>query len=903
MDWARLWHELVFVLRRLAGRRRAEHDLDEEIRAHLELETRENVERGMSPEEARDAALRAFGNVTLTKEESRAMWGTRSLEMLWQDVRYGLRMIARNPGFTAVVVLTLALGIGANTALFSLLDAILLRTLPVKQPEQLVVVGASVPGQPGRGSSPFSYPVFRELREKNSAFSGMFARSVTPMSMSGVGQTERVLGELVSGNFFSVLGVNPHLGRVFAEADDQTPGTHPVAVISYNFWQRRFGADPGIVGQTMSLNGYPFTVIGVAGQGFQGVEIGTAPDVRIPLMMDGQVRPVSGPPIFERRGNMWLGVMARLKPGISLAQAQAATDTAFQVAREPDVRRIKGDTPDDGSFKSLHIQLDSAKTGASSLSRQFSQPLITLMCLVGIVLLIACLNVANLLLARASTRQKEITVRLALGAGRFRLVRQLLTEGLLLSALGGALGLLFARWGTGALLSFLPQGRIPTVLEIKPDLRMLGFTLGVTLLTGLLFGLAPALQATRPNLVPALKNETVVVGNRRWELRRLLVILQVALSLVLLVGAGLFMRSLQNLKAVDDGYNPDQVVTLALDPAQSGYKLDQLRSFYALLSERVAALPGVKSATYTRNVPISGAYSRIGIEVPGYQPRPGEEMAVLFNQVDSQFFATFGTPLLRGREFNAQDTPESPKVVIVNDRLARYFFGAENPLGQRITLENYQDLEIVGVVADAKYRNLKEAAPQTAYIPFAQYGTLTQRTLCARATGDASALVTAIRREVRSLDPNLPTFNIKTFADQINESVSRERLMALLSSFVGLFALLLASLGLYGVMAYTVARRTREIGIRMALGARAGNVQWLVLRETLLLVLIGVTIGLPVASVATQLTEGLLFGLTANDPLTIALATSMMIAIAALAGYLPARRASRVDPMAALRSE
>jgi len=820
---------------------------------------------------------------------------------LFQDLRYGARMLMKSPAFTAAAVLSLALGIGANTAIFSLLDAVLLKMLPVRQPEQLVVVAAGAPGQPRRGIS-FSYPVFRELRDQNSVFSGMFGHDVLPMSMSGGGQTERVLGELVSGNFFDVLGVNPQLGRVLTEADDRTPGAHGVTVISYNFWQRRFGADPQIVGQTISLNGYPFTVIGVAARGFQGVEVGVAPDVRIPIMMNTQVRP--GPPIFENRGNMWLAVMARLKSGVSIEQAQAATDINFQIIREPDVRAIKGDSPDARMFKSARIYLDSAKTGASNLSRQFSQPLIVLMCLVGVVLLIACLNVANLLLARATMRRREIAVRLALGAGRFRLVRQLLTEGLLLSVLGGVLGMMFARWGTDVLLGFLPQGRVPTVLEIKPDLRMLGFTLGVTLLTGMLFGLAPALQATRPDLIAALKNETAVVsGNRRWELRRLLVILQVALSLVLLVGAGLFVRSLRNLKAVDDGYNTDQVVTLTLDPAQSGYKLDQLRSLYSQLSERVSALPGVKAATYTRNVPMSGRYSRIGIEVPGYQARPDEEMAVLLNQAAPQFFATFGTPLLRGRDFNARDTPDAPKVVIVNDSLARYFFGAENPLGKRITLEVYKDLEIVGVVGDAKYRSLKEPVPQTAYIPFSQYPTLTQRTLCARASGNPSTLVAAIRREVRSLDPNLPIFNVKTFADQIDESVSRERLVALISSFFGVFALLLASLGLYGVMAYSVARRAREIGIRMALGARRASVLWLVLRETLFLVLIGIAIGLPTALVATRLTEGLLFGLTATDPLTIALATLVMITIAALAGYIPARRAARVDPMMALRCE
>src|SRR5215470_5396308 len=835
-----------------------------------------------------------------------ALWLQRQRleEDMFQDLRFGVRMLMKSPGFALVAVFSLALGIGANSSVFSLLDAMLLKPLPVKQPEQLVIVNMRPAGQPGRGFSSYSYPVFREMREKNTVFSDIFARSGLQTSLSSGGQTERVLGEEVSGNFFSALGVNPLLGRLLTEEDDRTPGGSPVAVLSFNFWQRRFGADPQIVGQTISLNSYPFTVVGVTAKGFHGVEVGVAPDVRIPITMDGQVRPSPGPPIFERRGTTWLGVMARLKPDIGVAQAQAATDTIFQIFRAPDISKIKGDSPDGRIWKSLRIQLISAKTGASSLSRQFAQPLIVLTCLVGVVLLIACLNVANLLLARATMRQKEIAVRLALGAGRLRLMRQLLTEGFLLSALGGALGLIFARWGTAMLLGFLPQGRIPTALEIRPDLRMLGFTLGVTLLTGLLFGLAPALQSTRPNLIPALKNETVVVGGaRRWELRRLLVILQVALSLTLLIGAGLFARSLRNLRAVDDGYNADQVVTLALDPAQSGYNLERLRNLYNQLSERVATLPGVKTAAYTRNLPMSGSYSRFGIEAQGYQPRPGEEMAVLLNQVGPQFFATFGAPLLRGREFNEQDTPESPKVVIVNDCLARYFFGAENPLGRRITLENYKDLEIVGVVADAKYRNLKEAAPQTAYIPFSQYSALIQRTLCVRAASNASALVAAIRGEVRSLDPNLPVFNVKTFAEQINESVSRERLVALLSSFFGLFALLLACLGLYGMMAYAVARRTREIGVRMALGAQAGNVLWLVLRESLLLVLIGTAIGVPVALAAARVTKELLFGLTPNNPLTIALATLVMIAIAALAGYLPARRAAQVDPLISLRHE
>jgi predicted permease len=416
--------------------------------------------------------------------------------------------------------------------------------------------------------------------------------------------------------------------------------------------------------------------------------------------------------------------------------------------------------------------------------------------------------------------------------------------------------------------------------------------------------LAPALQATRPDLISALKNKaSVSPGGRRWELRRFLVALQVALSLILLVGAGLFVRSLQNLKSVDDGYHADQVMTMSVDPAQSGYKPEKTRLFYAQLSERVAALPGVQSSAYTRNLPMSGSYSRIGVEIPDYTPRAGEEMATLFNQISPQFFATFGTAFLSGRDFNATDTPESPKVVIVNERMAHRFFGSESPLGRRITLENYKDLEIVGVVADAKYRDLKEETPPTAYIPYSQYNPPVQRTLCVRAAGKPTEVVAALRRQVQGLDPNLPVFNVKTFADQIEESVSRERLVASLSTFFGLFALLLAALGLYGVMAYTVARRTREIGLRMALGARASDVVWLVMRETLLLALIGVVIGLPAALAATRLTEGLLFRLSPTDPWTIAGATVVMIVAATLAGYLPARRAARVDPMVALRNE
>jgi putative ABC transport system permease protein len=882
--------ELVARLRELFGDRGADREFDDEIETHLRLLTERYVRQGMSKAKAAQAARRQFGNVTLLQEAHRNMRGIRFIDTIVQDLRFGVRMLLKSKGFTAVAVLSLAVGIGANTAIFSLLDALLLKPLPVRQPEQLVFVDGL--------SFAYPDPVFPELSEKNSSFAGMFSFSSTEMTVSDGNQAEQVIGELVSGNFFYVLGVGAHLGRIFRDADDQTPGGHFVTVISYNYWRRRFGADPQIVGKKVRINNYPFTIIGVVEQGFNDVEIGTAPDLRVPMMMKREMLDhiVAAP------------VMARLKPGVGIAQAQAATDAIYQnIIRQNNLRTSAGDSPTERIF-APRIQLHSARTGVpelggAGLRSQLSQPLILLMCMVGMVLCIVCLNVANLLLSRAATRRREIAVRLAVGAGRFRLVRQLLTEGFLLSALGGALGLVFARWETQTLLGFLPKA---TTLDIKPDIRMLGFTLGVSVLTGLLFSLAPALQATRFDLISALKNDATGVagGRRRWELQRLLVALQVAILLVLLVSGMLFARSLRNLKAVDLGYTTDQIVTMQTWPDGSGYKLDQQRNFYAQWIEHVRALPGVKSATYAP-LPIRDHGYEWEIEVPGSQIPLNEKPTTLLNGITSQYFATFGIPFLRGRDFNAQDSVgdnDALKVVIVNNRFARYFFGDENPLGKRLSVGPIKNLEIVGVVGNAKLESLRETMSRTIYFPEREryFGTLR---LCVRATGDVGALVTAIRNVVHSLDPNLPVFDIKTFADHIDETLSRERLIVLLSSFFGLIALLLTALGLYGVLANTVARRTREIGVRMALGAQARNVLRLVLRETLFLVAIGIAIGLPAALAATRLIKGFLFGLSANDPLTIALAVSLILAVAALAGYLPALRATKIDPMMVLRQE
>ncbi len=813
-----------------------------------------------------------------------ALWlqPRRMEEEMFQDLRFGVRIMLKHKVLTAVAALSLALGIGANTAIFSLLDALLLKTLPVKNPEQLVFVGGLDYQYPD--------PVYREMSEKNTVFSGIFTYNWVEATVNDGSQAERVSAQLVSGDFFTVLGVGPHLGRVFTDADDQTPGAHFVTVISYDYWRGRFGADPNIVGKKISINTRPFTIIGVSAQGFNDVDVGAAAALRVPMMMKDLMQdPRNDTP-----------VMARLKPGISIEQAQVAADILFQNI----VRAYGANSLSNRYSDASRIELSSAGRGVSALELRgrYLQPLFLLLCLVGMVLLIACLNVANLLLARAAARRKEIAVRLAVGAGRFRLIRQLLTESCLLSTFGGALGLVFARTGTAVLLRYIPITR-----EIKLDLRMLGITIVVTVLTSILFGLTPALQATRFDLIPALKNDAAGTagGSRKLELRRLLVVLQVALSLVLLVCGGLFVRSFQNLKEVDLGYTSDQIVSMSLALGRSGYKTDQQRSFYQQLSERLRALPGVKSATYTNSMPLEPKpYGKEEgeFEVPGSHSPPNEKPTALGHPIAPKFFATFGIPLLSGRDFNWQDSMGEPKVIIINDSFARYFFGDENPLGKRVSVGPIKDMEIVGVVGNAKLSSLKETMSRTLYYS-AFTALLGKQKFCVRARGDAGALIAAIRNEVRQLDPNLPVYDIKTFADQIDESISRERMIALLSSFFGLFALLLAGLGLYGVMAYAVSRRTREIGIRMALGAQPGNVLWLVLRETLLLVAIGIAIGLPVALAATRLTKGLLFGLTANDPLTITLAPLVMIAIAAMAGYLPARRAAQVDPMVTLRQD
>jgi len=876
------------LLRRIAflfRRRRFHRDLDEEMQFHLEMKEKTGDSY---------AARRQFGNVTLLKEVSREMWGWNSLERLMQDLRYALRMMRRSPGFTAVAVLSLALGIGANTAIFSLLDAVLLKMLPIQKAEELEVI--TIRGH--TKAAIFSYPAFRNMRQHNEVFSDVFARTTVPVAVVTAGSTGRATAELVSGNFFTALGTRAALGRLLTDQDDRTPMGHPVAVLSYSFWTHRMAADTAVIGKVIRIDNFPFTVVGVAPRGFFGVEVGSVPDVWVPMMMQPQV--FGGHPGFDDPHWGWMDLMARRKPGLNEAQAMAGLDVTFQqMLQDAETSALFGKSKD------VHIGLIPGGKGMSRLREQFESPLVILMAVVGMVLLIACANIANLLLARASARGREIAVRLALGAGRIRLLRQLLTESTLLGLMGGLLGMMFAWWGTQLLLRFLPRNRIPLTLEVTPDLRLLFFGLAISIATGVLFGLAPALQATKPGLAPALKDERspAAAGMLRLGLRKLLVVAQVALSLLLLVGAGLFIRSLENIKAVDSGMHVESVLLASLNPALNGYTPPQVRNFYQQLLARVEALPGVRSAALVEAPLLSGDYSMVGMRVPGHADPP-KGRSILINDVSPKFLETAGIQLLAGRDFGKQDTPTSGSVAIINEAAVRYFFGDENPIGKRVRLGRQEGMEIIGVAKDSKYRSLREETPRTAYLDFDQQERASgERTLYVRTARDPIQLAAAVRREVQALDKDLPLYNVKTSAEQRDESLVEERLVATLCGFFSSLALLLACIGLYGVMAYGVARRTREIGIRMSLGAQRPAVLWMVFRETVLLVIAGVAVGIPAVLGVARLIRNQLFGVTPTDAGTITIATLVLLGIALLAGYIPALRAARVDPMVALRYE
>ena len=831
---------------------------------------------------------------------------------MFQDLRFGARMLLRHKGFTTVAALTLALGIGANTAIFSLVDAVLLKLLPVKEPEQLVLL--SYLGGRGPGDE-FTYGDYLRFRDDNKSFSGTLAYHPLRLTVNLDGRPEpAVSGQLVTGNYYAVLGVNASLGRTILPQDDLSPDGHPVCVISDNYWRRRYASDPSVVGKTIVLSGSPFTIIGVTPPEFFGLEVGAVADISAPTMMQKQVMPgISGDLIPYR-------VMGRMKPGVMIEQARADLSLLYQQilsdfsARFGDAIRAKGAQ----YLVERKLVLTPGSQGLSVLRRQFSQPLFILMTVVGLVLLIACANVAGLLLARATARRKEVGVRLALGAGRARLVRQLGAESLLLSGLGGCLGLLLAYWGVKFLVPLLPQGEMPIRLDLGPDARLLGFSLGLSLLTGALFSLAPAFRATRVDINTELKEEARALGvqGARLTLGKLFVIAQVAVSLVLLISAGLFIRSLQNLRKVDAGFTRENVLVLKLEPVGSDRNMGPgLGIRYDELLGRVEAIPGVLRASLVGYSPITRReWLEMGqspaliapILIEDSSAQPGENITVHWMQVYPNSFATLGMPLLAGRDFTRQDNRQSRGyVAIINESMARRFFGGENPLGRRIR-HSYDPgfiMEIVGVVKDAKYSSLREQVGPMFYVPFYQLGGQGQMTLVVRTAGDPTAVAAAVQREARALDNAMPVFPVETVATQVEASISQERLVATLSGVFGLLALSLACIGLYGVLSYTVTRRTHEIGIRLALGAQPKHVLWLVFRDALRLVLVGMAIGAPAAVAATRLISSQLYGVKGADLFTILSAGMILLVVAVLASYLPARKATKVDPLTALRIE
>jgi predicted permease len=826
------------------------------------------------------------------------------------DLRYAIRTLSKSPLFVAVAILSLALGIGANTAIFSLIDQLLLRMLPVKNPTELVLLtgeGQHYGGNNGRHR--LSYPMYADIRDRNGVFSGMFCSSGVFMSANFGGRPEHATGEFVSGNYFRVLGVGAAIGRVFTERDDLQQGAHPVAVLSYEYWQSRFGLDPSVVGRKVLINGYPFSVVGVSQAGFDGTDVGRTPEIRVPMMMRRQLVSSDFAGLSNRRMR-WVSAYGRLKPGMSMDRAKAGLQSLFHQIINMEVQQAPfahASANSKDGFLKMSMGLTPAAKGQSQLRRQFSKPLWVLMCVVGLVLLIACANVANLLIARATARQKEIAVRLALGAGRRRILAQLLTESLLLSLTGGLAGLLLAVWIDRTLVGFLPSEGTPLTISTVPDWRILVFNLGVSILTGIIFGLAPALQATKPELASTLKDQaSAVVGGASVRFRKALVVAQVALSLLLLVGAGLFIRSLQNLRDLDPGFRTGNMLAFSVDAPLNGYPEARSLQIYRDLTERLNSLPGVQSASLAVMPVLQGDEWDNWVTVEGYTPKPNDIPDPHMNFVSSGHFRTLGVPMLAGRDFDTRDERGSSKVCIVNEKFAKHYLGS-NAVGHHIGMGGdpgtKTDITIVGVVRDTKYESMRDEMPEEVFQPYRQVDFVLGMNAYVRTTGDPNATFGMVRDAVRGIDSNLPVTDMRTLEKQMDLSLMTERLVASLSTAFALLATLLAGIGLYGVMAYTVTWRTREIGIRMALGAFTGDVIWLVMREVLLLLAIGMAIGLPAAWGLSRLVAAQLYGLTPNDPVSILAAAIGIASVALAAGYLPARRATRVDPMRALRWE
>ena len=901
MTW---WH-------RLLHRRRQEEQLEKELRHHLDLHTSDLIAQGYSPEEARRQAQLALGGSEQVKEMCRDARGTRWFEELLQDLRIGLRMMWKNPGFTLVVTATLALGIGANTAIFGLVDALLLRPLPVKAPGELVLF---MRGE-GRGPA-LSYPDFTALRERNEVLSDLALFTQAPISFGNNVRSEVVLGGMVSGNYFDVLGITSAFGRTFLPEEDRTPGANPVVVLSHSFWQSRFNSDPALVGQTIVLNNRRFTVIGIAPAGFDGESPPMKVSLWIPVMMMSTMRWEPNEPGRDPLSNRQyenFGAIGRLKQGVSVTQAQAALETINRQLEDsnppPPGQRLNRN--DDRSLRLISpqgIMIGPIREMAVTSSRLAAATVLT-------VLLIACANVANLLMARAAKRRKEVAVRLALGATRWRLIRQLLTESVLLALAGATAGLFLAYWINQLLMAFKPPFPPPFTFtfDLSFDIRTFVFTFLLAVATGVLFGLVPALQASKPDVLPALKDDSNTETLRvRWlNLRNALVVTQVALSLALLISTGLFLRTLRYAQQIDLGFKPDQVLEVSFNLKLQGYNETKGREFYQRIVERLENLPGVQTASVTNLLPLGFMWLTTPV-MPEDREVPLDERVFAGNvSVGSQYFETIGTPLLRGRDFSTQDTIKSPPVAIVSEKLARTLWPEiKNPgeaLGKRLRVgrSDLISCEVIGVAEDARnniFNRIDKEPEPTIYRPFAQnYSALAS--LIVRTDGDPRGLISTVRREVAALDENLPPQNLQPLSETVSLASWSARTGAAVLGVFGLLGLVLAAIGIYGVMSYSVSVRTREIGLRMAVGAETRDVIKLIVKQGMGLALIGAVIGVMVAVAVTRLLASLLYGVTATDPATFAGVVLFVIVVAVLACYLPARRATKVDPMMALRCE
>ncbi|MGB8475959.1 MAG: ABC transporter permease [Candidatus Acidiferrum sp.] len=836
------------------------------------------------------------------------------MQNLWKDLKFGARMLAKNPGFTAIAVITLALGIGANTAIFSLMNQILLQRLPVKNPDELVVLRAPGPvtgrvSSDGDSAESFSYPMYKGLRDNNTVFSGILARFTFSASVASHGQTDRASGELVSGNYFDVLGVHPAIGRVFGQDDDRVPGAQPVVMLSNSYWKRRFGGDPSVLNKVLLINNLEMTVVGVSQAGFFGVQVGQSPDFFVPMMMAPQMTLNSNS--LDNWNDYWMKVLARRKPGVSQKQAQAGLNAAYHSLLEEQLPLIKSGWNEKKrqQFLDKKISLSSGARGRTVLQRDAGGPIIALFVMVALVLLIACTNVANLLLARGASRQREFAIRTAMGATRGRMIRQLLAESLLCAFGGGALGLFLGTLLMRILTPLVASNAGVHGLTEHLDPGVLSFAIGATLFSGVFFGLIPAWRVTRLGVSDVIKDQgsTSSASVSHVSFRKFLVAGQVAFTVLLLAGAGLFVRSLWNLQKQDLGLNPDHVITFSIEPPLNGYDTPKSIAFIDQLRARIAALPGVRSVG-TGDVPtLTGDSNSRNITAEG-GPHLAEDLQnVNYESVSPGYFSTLGVPLLAGRELTEADGATAPKVAIASESMVKRFFPGRDPLGMHFAFGGGNkvkpDIEIVGVVKDVKQAHVNGAVEPYVYVPYAQVPKVAAMTFYVRSTRDPLLLGTALQGEVRQMDPNLPVYDLKTMDRVVDEDLFSARMVAVLSaSFAGL-AGLLAALGIYGVLAYVVVQRTREIGIRMALGAVASQVRLLIIKEVGLMVLIGVAVGLPAAYGLARFSESLLYGVHAGDPAVYAAGLALIALIALAACFLPARRATRVDPLVALRYE